>query len=230
LLNRPFTTAAVCLLGILSSCSWGLFSGVPTVDRSRPVALIETTGGVEYGATTEFGILMLGRTAMQGACRVHYFLGAVPIIEDGKVIPTGSAFYAADIDLQTQQVRVLDHAPNQGDELLAMWLPDGTSTRSVPVTLASAEGVTGDVIDDPGEDLPPGAAIFAKVNNDLRFVGLISGKATLQEPGTVRGYYTFAGIDRVRELLAVPTLWPPDFEPHFRPDSIHVLKPITEKR
>ena len=79
--------AIALAMAISTSCTHHLLSGVPLPDRSRPVAMIETRGGVEYGATTTEGILFLGRTATEGPCRVHYFLGgrATPMIEDGEI-------------------------------------------------------------------------------------------------------------------------------------------------
>ncbi len=226
---RPLHRLAPCVLLAFASCSWGLFSGVETVDRTRPVALIETTGGVELGATTEFGILTLGRTATRGPCRVYYFLGPTPLVEDGTVVATEGPFCTAQIDLRTQSVRVLDHSPTN-EPLKAMWTSDGAQVTTIDVQLARDEGVSGDVLADPGQDIPAGAGVFAEVDEKLRFVGLVSGRATVQGDNGVRAYYTFAGVDRVRELLAVPSRWPVDYEPRFRPDGINVLKPITEKR
>ena len=220
---------AALALPALSGCSWWFFSGVPEVDRTRPVALIETTGGVELGATTEFGILTLGRTAKSGPCRVHYFLGPTPLIEDGTIASTGSTFSLAETDLRTQHLRVIDHGPTAADELLAMWTPDGVGTHEVPVKLAAEPGITGDVLADPGCALPPGAAIFARDEGELRFVGLVSGLATQSGGGPPR-YYVFAGVDRVRELLAVPSVWPVDYQVRYRPDDITVLKPIHDQR
>lgn len=220
---------AALTLPALSGCSWWFFSSVPDVDRTRPVALIETTGGVELGATTEYGILTLGRTAKTGPCRVHYFLGPTPMVEDGTIGGTGSAFWLAESDLRTQHLRVIDHGPTAADELLAMWTPDGVNTQEVPVKLAAEPGITGDVLADPGCVLPPGAAIFARDEADLRFVGLVSAVVTQAGGGGPR-YYTFAGVDRVREMLAVPTVWPVDYQVRYRPDDITVLKPIQDHR
>jgi hypothetical protein len=216
---------AAAWLSTASACSTWLFSGYSEVDRSRPVALIETTGGVEYGATTELGILMLGRSATEGPCRVRYFLGPTPMIEDGHIEATGSSFYRAVMDLRTMHLRLLDHRP--GDEpLIAMWTEDGIVVHSVDVRLCADEGVEGDVLADPGQPLPAGAAVLADVDGNLRFVGLVTGKATLEAGGDRRQYYTFAGVDRVRELLAVPEVWPTDYEVHYRPDDIIVRRPI----
>ncbi len=222
---RLIRIAAVpALLLALPACSAWLFSGYERIDRSRPVALIETTGGVEFGATTEFGILTLGRSAVDGPCRVHYFLGPTPLIEDGEVAATGSVFYLAEMDLKTQHLRALDRSPTSGDALIAMWTPDGVETTTVDVTLATGEGVQGDVLADPGRTLPPGAALFVREAGQLLFVGLVAGVATVEGNGDNKRYYPYAGIDRLRELLAVPELHPSDTATRFRPDDISVTR------
>lgn len=215
----------------LGSCAWWFFSGLPEVDRSRPVALVETTGGVEYGATTELGILTLGRSAQGGPCRVHYFLGPTPMIEHGAIEPTGSTFYRARIDLRTQNLRVLDRPVQPGDMLLAMWTPDGVQVEEVPVALATGPGIGGDLLADPGRHLPPGAAVLAQGDGGLLFAGLVSARAVLDlpagdGPGGRQVYYSFAGVDRVRELLAVPEVHPQDYRVRYRPDGITVREPI----
>ncbi|MEO6595978.1 MAG: hypothetical protein ABIP94_14600, partial [Planctomycetota bacterium] len=218
---------AALLLSALPSCSVWFFSGESWVDRSRPVALVETTGGIEFGATTEFGVLTLGRSASEGPCRVHYFLGPTPLVEDGELKSTDSLFTRAEIDLKTQAVRVLDHSPPPDDKLLVMWTPDGVSVRSVSVTLAVDEGVEGDVLADPGVELPIGATVLWRdLDGNLQFAGLVAGKATLTNAGSTRHYFVFAGIDRVREMLAVPTPHPIDYTPKYRTDDISVLKPM----
>ncbi len=219
---RIHTIAAALLL---SSCSGWLFSGYDTIDRTKPVALVETTGGVEFGATTEFGILTLGRTAQDGPCRVHYFLGPTPMIEDGVLRPSSAGFCRADIDLKTQSVRVLDRNVTRDDEILAMWTPDGTNLMTVDVGLAAVSGVQGDVLRDPGCELPAGAALFVVDDGNMLFVGLVSGRARLQGTSNPGDYYVFSGFDRIREMLAVPEVHPTDYETKFRPDNITVQKP-----
>lgn len=217
------------LLPALPGCSVWFLSGESWVDRSRPVALVETTGGIELGATTEFGVLTLGRSAVEGPCRVHYFLGPTPLVEDGALEPAGGLFTRAEIDLKTQAVRALDHSPSQGAELLVMWTPDGTAVRSVAVRLAHDAGVEGDVLADPGVDLPPGATVLWRdVDDTLQFAGLVAGKATLEDAGSARHYYVFAGVDRVREMLAVPVQQAVDYAPKYRTDDISVLKPVKQ--
>lgn len=208
---------------LLASCSHWFFSGSPQTDRTRPIALVETTGGIEFGATTEFGVLTLGRSAAAGPCRVHYFLGPTPMVEDGRLEATGSAFTLARIDLETQHLRVLDRPLTADDDLVAMWTPDGTEARAVRVSLAREEGVDGDVLHDPGEALPQGAAVLLRTPQGLRFCGLIAARATVAGSGRERTYYPFAGIDRLREMLAVPQTFPRNEKVRYRPDDISVM-------
>lgn len=217
------------LLPLLSSCSEWFFSGENWIDRSRPVVLVETTGGIEPGAATEFGVLTLGRTGTSGPCRVHYFLGPTPIVETGQLATTGSIFTRAEIDLKTQLVRALDRAPTADDALLAMWTLDGQTTESAWVELASGNGITGDVLRAPGTPLPTGATVLCRTRDgSWLFTGLIAARATVQDGPNAGDYYVFAGVDRVREMLAVPRTHPIDLQPHYRTDDISVLKPKTQ--
>jgi len=94
----------------------------------------------------------------------------------------------------------------------------------VPVRLARDANVSGDVLLDRGEPLPAGATILREDDDEgLQFVGLVAGKAEVD--GAPRPYYVFAGVDRIRELLAVPQVHPRDFVPKYRTDDITVLKP-----
>lgn len=222
------TAVLLLLLLLLAGCTEWLFAGERGKDRSRPVVLVETTGGVELGATTEYGILTLGRTATAGACRVHYFLGPTPMIDDGELEATTSAFTRVEIELATQRARVLDRDLQDGDELLVMWTPDGTTTETVDVTLARRPDIEGDVLTDPGVALPTGATVLRYNDRDefYDFVGLVAGKAVIDQGPNRGSWYVFAGTARMRELLAIPEKHPVDYEPRYRPDGITVLKPI----
>ncbi|HEB51673.1 MAG TPA: hypothetical protein ENI87_00300 [bacterium] len=220
-----------CLL-LSSGCSTWFFSGIGArdewIDRSRPVALLETTGGVEFAATTEYGILSLGRTAVSGPCRVHYFLGPTPLIETGELRAAGGLFTEAVIDLKTQLVRCLDRSLTADDDLQVMWTPDGQSVERVSVALATGEGLAGDLLRDPGVELPAGATLLCRgPRGDALFAGLIAGRATVHDGPAKGRYYVVAGPDRVRELLAVPRKWPIDLEPKYRSDDISVMKPVA---
>jgi hypothetical protein len=220
--------AAWCLVlvGCLPGCAAWFFSGEEVVDRSRPVALVETTGGVELGATTELGVLTLGTTAENGPCRVHYFLGPTPLIETGELTRANDVFCRATIDLKTQLVRVLDRALTAEDELLAMWTPDGTTTHSVTVTLAATPGVRGNVLADPAEPVPTGATVLCRApDGTWLFVGLVRGTATTSGTGADARYVVYAGGDSVRELMLAPVPYPTDVRVKHRTDDIMVTVP-----
>lgn len=223
---RPFAAAIIMLLLCCGGCASWFFSGLPRTDRSRPVALIETTGGVEYAATTELGILTLGRTAKAGACRVHYFLGPAPMTEDGVVADTGTVFCRAEIDLRTQHVRVHDKPLQPDDDLVAMYTPDGVDTVEVDVHLARGALPEGDALDDTSAPLPAGAAVFLRDKAGLRFCGLICARATVQQGGSDTSFYVLAGMDRIRELLAQPAPQPLGTKARYRPDDIIVTEPV----
>ena len=227
---RSMTVLLGSLL-LLPGCSTWFFSPVDQVDRSRPVALLETTGGVEFAATTEFGILSLGRTATSGPCRVHYFLGPTPLIETGELQSTGSIFTEAEIDLKTQLARVLDRSPTPTDKLSVMWTPDGERCESIPVELAAGEGLAGDLLRDPGVELPSGATLLCRgPAGETMFAGLIAGLATIHDGPAAGRYYVVAGIDRVRELIAIPRNYSVDLVPKYRTDDITIMKPVQTKQ
>lgn len=221
------TLLTLTALAPLTGCTAWFFSGEERTDRSRPVVLLETTGGVELGAATEFGVLALGSTATEGPCRVRYFLGPTPMVEAGVVRRARAPFVRAEIDLKTQMARALDRSPSPDDELWVMWTPDGESVQQVEVNLAVGEGLAGDLLRDPGVDLPGGATLLCRgPSGEAMFAGLVAGTATVDAGPAEGRYYVFAGVDRVRELLAVPHDFPVDMVPKYRNDGISVMKPV----
>jgi hypothetical protein len=127
---RAALAAAAILSLCTASCGVGLFSGENWIDRNRPAVLVETTGGIECGAATEFGVLTLGRSARSGPCRVRYFLGPTPIVETGTLQVASATFSRAEIDLKTQLVRCLDRSLAPTDELQVQWTLDGEGPAS----------------------------------------------------------------------------------------------------
>jgi hypothetical protein len=217
--------ACALLLATLPACSAWFFSGEFYLDRTHPAVLVETTGGVELGCATEYGILTLGRTATSGPCLVHYFLGTTPLVEAGQLQAPGGMFALAEIDLKTPRVRVLDRPVAAEDDLVVAWTPDGERRERLAVRLWRDPAVRGDVLQDPGRALPCGAAVLRVVDGDtVQFVGLVTGRATLAGPGGTRSGYVFAGPDRVRELLALPRPLPETPEIHYRVDDVSVQK------
>ena len=224
---RAAPALAFALAGALvtTACTTALFDSIHYPDRSRPVARIETRGGVEFGATTRDGILFLGRTATEGPCRVHYFLGGEPTpqVEDGEIHPLGGVLYTADIDLKHQNVGILERNLTPNDLLFAL-VHTPLDAPEIPVHLTKDPEVEGDVLDWPGARLPAGTGVFVREGNDLLLVGLVSGEVTVEGDGGTRKYLTLAGPDRLREALAVPHIHPVAPTVKHRPDDISVRK------
>lgn len=216
-------SASALLTLALCSCTAHLFSGVPMPDHSRPVVRIETRGGVEYGAATSEGIVFLGYTAKAGPCRVHYFLGSTPVVEDGLIEPLGGVLARVDVDLKQQCAPLLGRDPSEQDELVAL-VHAGMSVQELPVRLAHGAQVAGDLIEWPGRTLPAGTGIFVRADDRWSFVGLVSGEAEVERAGVKQRYCTFAGADRLREALATPRHWPLQQSVKHRPDDISLVK------
>lgn len=213
------------LLLSLAACGSSLFSrsNIPPSD-DRPVVRIETMNGVEYGAATDHGLLMLGRTATEGPCRVHYYLGRQLFVEDGVIEPAGGIFYRAEIDLKHQVTHFLGRDVRPTDEVVAITM-NGRYAEEVPLELARASGVDGDVAHHPGVALDAGTPVFVRDDEDeLLFVGLVAAEATMQSETGSRRYVLFTGSDRLRELMLVPTRDPKPRRAKHRADGISVLK------
>ncbi len=225
-------TLAILACALLGSCSTHLFTGmlegVPSIDRSRPVALIEVRDQpAKLGATTNEGIVFLNASNAKGPCRVHYFLAGDLIVDDGEIIPFGGAYAIADIILKTQAVPVLTRELTAEDELVALVLED-RDVEYLDVTLSKHSAVSGYAIDWPDRDLPEGTGIFTYRSGaqagELTFVGLASGMATLNQNGTTTKFITFTGPARMREALATPRPLYKKREVIHRPDGISISR------
>lgn len=220
---RPIRLLSIALpLAALASCSGWFFSGIQYPDRSRPVVRVDTRGGVEYGAATEFGVLFLGRTATEGPCRVHYFLGDRLLIDDGSIEPFGGPFLAANIDLRHQGAKLFTEPVRPYHTLLALVIDDRQAIE-VPVQLASSGDVEGDVLVPPGRPLPVGTPLFVDDGERRWFVGLVSGEAVLERPNAApERFVVFAGLDQLREALEVPENEMAPVRIKYRPDGVWV--------
>lgn len=190
----------------LSGCTAHLFSSTPTIDRSRPVALVDIRGQAsKLAVTTDEGIVFLDKSTAQAPCRVHYFLGPDLIVDDGTIEPLSGVYSRATIDLKTQAVPALKRELTADDKLVALLLVERKVVR-VPVSLTKHTAVKGYAIDWPGQDMPEGTGIFTNLTGvdkgKLAFVGLATGIAKLHSGGTETKFITFTGPARMREAMA----------------------------
>lgn len=216
----------LCLLGpLLSSCAAYLFSPALVLpDRTRPVVRIETRDGVEYGAATTEGILFLNQRGSSGPCRVHYFLGDRLMIESGEIVPFAGVYYLAEIDLKHQWAPVLTRDLRANDDLYVILMTRG-DVEHLPVELATNKGVQGDALAWPGRELPAGAGIWVKQDDETYvFAGLVSALAEVKSGSRVDKYYLFTGPARLREALAQPRRTFRPLKVKHRPDDITVVK------
>jgi len=207
----------MALIVCLAGCTQWLFSGVHYPADDRPVVRIETRGGTELGVGTDAGILFLGRTAQAGPCRIHYWLGPTPLVEDGVVEPYGGVFFKATMDLHHQQVPFLDRELAADEPLLAL-LTDGRSFEEVPLERARGPVVDGDVVAWPGRDLPAGTGVFVRDERGLHVVGMIAGRLELGD----ERYLVHTGISAWREALLTAKPRRPERHVVHRPDDITV--------
>lgn len=210
--------ATLALLGA-GGCTQWLFSGVPLLATDRPVMFIETRGGSELGVGTDDGILFLGRTAKEGPCRIHYWLGPTPLVEDGVVEAWGGVFFRAKMDLRFQHAPYLDRDLAPDEPLFAM-LTDGRACEEVPLQRAHGPDIDGDVVVWPGRDLPAGAGVFAHTDDGLRLVGMIAGSVEVAG----QRYLVHTGTTAWREAMLTAL---PRREPRrvvHRPDDITIDK------
>ncbi|MGA0060933.1 MAG: hypothetical protein ACO3RU_15240 [Planctomycetota bacterium] len=218
---RPLALLALPAMLATAGCSGWFFSGVDYPDRSRPIARIETQGGVEYGATTEFGVLFLGRTATEGPCRVRMFLGEQLIVDDGQIEPFGAGIWRAQTDLVGQGAPLWT-SPITGEEDLVALCLDESLAVDVPVRLALLDGVDGYVLEAPDRDLPAGTPIFVRdAAERLWFAGLVSARATLQLSGGAQtDLLVFAGPRALADALEQPENHLAPVLIKYRPDGI----------
>lgn len=215
---------AVLALGLAvagTGCTAWLFSGVAYPSQEHPVMRIETRGGVEMGVGTEAGILFLGRTAQEGPCRIHYWLGPTPLIEDGTVERWGGVFFRAAMDLKHPRARFLDRELAPDEPLLAM-LHAGGTVQEVALQRAREPGIAGDVVAWPGRDLPAGTGVFVRADDDLLFVGLIGGSI---DTGSSR-YLVHTGTTALREALLTAKPHAEARQVKHRPDDITVDRSV----
>jgi hypothetical protein len=170
---------------------------------------IQTSGGVELGASTDYGLVFLGRTARAGDIDVTAWYGDGPSIERAVIEPVSPEFCTAETEIRLPSVPMSFADPDPGEQLLVI----GRSLIDfwkAEVTVQEDPRIEGLLIDVPPEldGFPDqiGAGVYRAPGGDmakLELVGLVSGRVQLDTRSGSRDYLTVLGP---RELWRLVTL------------------------
>jgi hypothetical protein len=183
-----------------------------------PTLLIRTTHGIELGASTDYGVLFLGRTARSGELEIVAWYGDGPSVEASVIEPVGEGLYTAETEIRLPRVRLGFREPRPGEQLLLVGRTEAGRWES-SVRVVQDPRVQGLLLEVP-RDFPDradqiGANLFQFSGRRQipELVGLVSGKILLEGEGGPREYLTVVGPQQLwrmathrRDLLR-PTRW-----------------------
>ncbi|MFT7668930.1 MAG: hypothetical protein ACI8X5_001630 [Planctomycetota bacterium] len=190
-------------ISVLASCSG-------TRNFVDPIVQIKTSGGVELGVTTDYGIVFLGRTAQTGEIEVTAWFGDGPSIEDSTIEPIeNSILYTAETEIMLPAVPMLFVDPPPGSDVAVMGRNEDGSWLWIS-RLKSDPRVMGLMMELPpemeGRDDQIGAGVFRYLGDDpdrLQLLGLVSGRLRLSTDEGIREYATIAGPDVLWKLVTL---------------------------
>jgi hypothetical protein len=144
-----------------------------------PTVLVRTSGGVELGASTTYGVVFLGTTATSGEAEVVAWFGDGPELEPSLVESIGGGLYSVDVDIDLPAVPMSFDLPDtstpleiRGRDAAGPWV---RTTRR-----ADEPTATGLLLLVPDEPLPPassGAGVYLRDRRgQLRLIGLLAGR------------------------------------------------------
>ena len=197
------TRASLPLLPLLllAACS-----GTRTL--SDPTILLRTSEGVELGATTEYGVVFLGRTAQAGELEIIAWFGDGPSVESSAIEPIGDGLFTAETEIRLPDVPLDFREPRPGEEVVIVGRTEGGRWERT-VRVLSDPRVDGVLLEVPPElrDRPDqvGANVFRVIDEDedrARLVGLVSGKLVLDTAEGRREYLTMVGPRQLWRLAA----------------------------
>lgn len=186
------------LIPLLLGPLLALAGGCATHDVFRDATVrIDSSGGEELGVATDYGVVFLGRTVQSGPVRMTAWFQDGPSFENGVVETVGGGLFAAEplIRLHTAALTFPSLAP--GDRVTVV----GRYDRSRWIHAArvaghpDVEGIlleSDDLLASLGAD-QVGAGVYLGPRDDLRLVGLVSGRLRLPVDGVWRDYVTVVG-------------------------------------
>lgn len=196
---------------LLPALALGLFTSAcaGTRDLADPCVRIQTTGGVELGVSTDYGLVFLGRTAQSGEIEVTAWYGDGPSIEVSVIEPITSELYTAETEVRLPSVPMSYTFPTPGS-VLRLRGRTLAGPWEAEVTVQNEPRAEGLVVDVPaaieGRADQIGAGLYEFPDGDrsrMRLVGLVSGRVRFETRGGPREYLTIQGPNHLWRLVTL---------------------------
>ena len=192
--------ASLTLLLLLPSCI-GSRKGVD------PTLRILSEQGDELGVSTMYGVVFLGRHTNAGPVEIEAMFGDGPSIESSVVDPLGGGLFTAETDIRLPSVPLTFKELKPGQRVLVKGRR-GRKSWERWVKVRKDDRVLGILLDTisqlDGEPDQIGAGVYLKPTSkpgDLRLVGIVSGRITLESEGNKRTYLTVEGPESLWRLV-----------------------------
>jgi hypothetical protein len=202
MLPRFLRPAAIACLALLATGCTGLRT------LSDPTLVVETEGGRELGAATDWGVVFLGRTAKAGPVRITAWYGDGPSLEKTVIEPLGPDLCTADTPLRLPDAAIDFRDPRPG-EVLIVHGRDAQGAWSEKVTVLEDPRILGLVTTIPARlattpdqvgagvySIPPDGDVRAK-----KLVGLAAGVLRLRTTAGEREYLSVVGPQELWRLV-----------------------------
>jgi hypothetical protein len=197
-----FLPALPAFIGLLAAGCYGVRT------LSDPTVIVETTAGTELGATTDYGVVFLGRTAQSGKIRITAWFGDGPQTESSVIEPVGSGVYTAETEIRLPWVPMSFRELRPGTKVVVIGRKRGELwTKEVTVRAdPRVEGILLPPIREI-ESSPDqvGAGVFVLQDDDedkKELVGLVSGTLELADGTGTKRYTTVLGMKDIWRLVA----------------------------
>jgi hypothetical protein len=176
---------------------------------SDPTLVVETEGGRELGAATDWGIVFLGRTARGGPARITAWYGDGPSLEKTVIEPIGPELCTAAAPLRLPDAAIDFRDPRPGERLVVHGR-DARGAWSAEVTVLEDPRVLGLITTFPerlrGAADQVGAGVYSlPPDGDARrkkLVGLAAGTIRLR---TTDGDAEYLAVVGPQELWRIVT-------------------------
>ena len=228
----PLGAAALALS--LAACSstvdYERYTGRPTqVDYqlADPVLVIRGPEGEELGVCTEYGPVFLGRHCRSGEVELVAWFGDGPSIEACVVEPLGGGIYTATTEIRLPQVPIRFTAPEPGTEVYVRGRRGETRWQEELKVVAHPK-LRGLLLECPDSgplstDAGIGAGVFVpgpEGKDHMVLLGLVCGRAEVQEGGRTHRYLVAVGADDLWRLVAWRRDWTPKPRWVYREDVL----------